>query len=502
MLSIAGKILARILLNRLVPSIAEDVLPESQCGFRTNRGTTDMVFVLRQIQEKCREQNKGLYISFVDLTKAFDTVNREGLWKILKRLGCPPKFLKLIVQLHEDQRGQVRHSNDLSQPFPISNGVKQGCVLAPTLFTIFFSMMLQQANADLDDNDGVYIRYRMDGSLFNLRRLKAHTKTLEHLFRELLFADDAALIAHSEAALQRQTECFAETAKLFGLQVSLTKTEVLFQPAPKEAFHQPHIRIEDTELKSVQQFKYLGCLISSDGKIDKDIENRLAKASCAFGRLQKRAWKNKHLKNATKISVYKAVVLTTLLYGSESWVFYQHHLRLLERFHQRCLRTILNIKWFDLVPNTAVLEKANTCCIEALLLKTQLRWAGHVTRMQDYRLPKIALYGELSSGHREVGAPTKRYKDLLKNSLRTCNINHHQLAEAASDRVIWRQTIHHATSSFDKERTSRLVEKRRKRKDRVAVIHQNTFRCTRCDRECLSQIGLYSHQRACINHNP
>ena len=146
MLSIAGKILARILLNRLVPSIAEDVLPESQCGFRTNRGTTDMVFVLRQIQEKCREQNKGLYISFVDLTKAFDTVNREGLWKILKRLGCPPKFLKLIVQLHEDQRGQVRHSNDLSQSFPISNGVKQGCVLAPTLFTIFFSMMLQQAN--------------------------------------------------------------------------------------------------------------------------------------------------------------------------------------------------------------------------------------------------------------------------------------------------------------------------------------------------------------------
>ena len=140
----------------------------------------------------------------------------------------------------------------------------------------------------------------MDGSLFNLRRLKAHTKTLEHLFRELLFADDAALIAHSEAALQRQTECFAETAKLFGLQVSLTKTEVLFQPAPKEAFHQPHIRIEDTELKSVQQFKYLGCLISSDGKIDKDIENRLAKASCAFGRLQKRAWKNKHLKKRNK----------------------------------------------------------------------------------------------------------------------------------------------------------------------------------------------------------
>nr|XP_054774768.1 uncharacterized protein LOC129282940 [Lytechinus pictus] len=77
LLSIAGKIFARVLLNRLVPVIAEDHFPETQCGFRANRGTTDMVFVLRQLQEKCREQNKGLYITFVDLTKAFDTVSRN-----------------------------------------------------------------------------------------------------------------------------------------------------------------------------------------------------------------------------------------------------------------------------------------------------------------------------------------------------------------------------------------------------------------------------------------
>ena len=80
LLSVAGKILARVLLNRLVPAVAEPHLPESQCGFRSNRGTTDMVFVLRQLQEKCREQNKGLYVTFVDLTKAFDTVSRKGLW--------------------------------------------------------------------------------------------------------------------------------------------------------------------------------------------------------------------------------------------------------------------------------------------------------------------------------------------------------------------------------------------------------------------------------------
>jgi len=220
LLSIAGKILARVLLNKLVPAVADH-----------HRGTTDMVFVLRQLQEKCREQNKGLYVTFVDLTKAFDTVSRKGLWQILERLGCPPKFLSMVMQLHEDQRGQVRNSNDLSEPFPILNGVKQGCVLAPTLFTIFFSMMLQRATADLGDEDGIYIRYRTDGSLFKLRRLQAHTKTKEQLIRELLFADGSVLAAHSETALQRVTSCFAEASQLFGLEVSLKKTEILHQPA-------------------------------------------------------------------------------------------------------------------------------------------------------------------------------------------------------------------------------------------------------------------------------
>ena len=79
LLSIAGKVLARIMLNKLIPTIAEENAPENQCGFRANRGTTDMVFVLRQIQEKCREQNMGLFVAFIHLTRAFDTVSREGL---------------------------------------------------------------------------------------------------------------------------------------------------------------------------------------------------------------------------------------------------------------------------------------------------------------------------------------------------------------------------------------------------------------------------------------
>ena len=90
LLSIAGKILARVLLNWLNEHLKRSgLLPESQCGFRKNRGTIDMIFTARQLQEKCQEQNVDLYMTFVDLTKAFDTVSREGLWKIMAKFGCP-----------------------------------------------------------------------------------------------------------------------------------------------------------------------------------------------------------------------------------------------------------------------------------------------------------------------------------------------------------------------------------------------------------------------------
>ena len=132
-----------------------------------------------------------------------------GLWLFLKRLGCPIFFLQMVNQLHEKQHGQIRLNGDLLKLFPITIGVKQGCVLAPILFSILFSMVLKQATEDLDDEDGVYVRYRVDGSLFNLRRLQAHTKTQERLIREILFVNDAVLVSHTEQALQRITFRFA-----------------------------------------------------------------------------------------------------------------------------------------------------------------------------------------------------------------------------------------------------------------------------------------------------
>ena len=106
LLSIVGKVFARVVLKRL-QVLAEQVYPESQCGFRANRSTIDMIFSLKQLQEKCREQRQPLFVAFIDLTKAFDLVSRDGLFKILPKIGCPPKLLSITRSFHEYMKGAV-----------------------------------------------------------------------------------------------------------------------------------------------------------------------------------------------------------------------------------------------------------------------------------------------------------------------------------------------------------------------------------------------------------
>ena len=167
LLSVAGKILAKVLLNRLQP-LSESIIPETQCGFRPGRGTTDMIFSARQVQVKCREPGRDLCLASIALTKAFDSVNREALWACLARLGCPPKFVSITRQLHEGMKGCVLYDGDQSGPFNFNTGVKQGCVIAPTLFSLFLAAFISLAAVD----QGVGIIYRTDGELFNMRRQK------------------------------------------------------------------------------------------------------------------------------------------------------------------------------------------------------------------------------------------------------------------------------------------------------------------------------------------
>ncbi|CAI9595433.1 unnamed protein product [Staurois parvus] len=145
----------------------------------------------------------------MDLTKAFDTDSREGLWRIMSKFGCPDRFILMVSQFHNSMMACVLEDGEASEAFPVTNGIKQGCVLAPPLFSI---------------------------------------KVKETVLRDLLFADDCALNAVSEQEMQASVDKFAAACDNFGV---LINTKVMHQPAPKAQHQEPTITVKGQKLQAV-----------------------------------------------------------------------------------------------------------------------------------------------------------------------------------------------------------------------------------------------------------
>ena len=294
----------------------------------------------------------------------------------------------------------------------------------------------------------------------------------------MLFADDAALTAHTEEELQRLITRFSEACSEFGLTISLNKTNIMGQ----DVSDTPHITIGDHALEVVDNFTYLGSCISSNLSLDSELNVRIGKASTAMARLAARVWDNSLLTINTK--VYQACVLSTLLYGSETWTLYSRQERRLNAFHMRCLRRLLTITWQDRITNAEVLSRAGMPSMYAMLTQRRLRWLGHVCRMDDGRIPKDILYGEFATGTRPTGRPTLRYKETT-----------------TADRMLWRSTVKAGVKQAEVKRVNQW-EKRTRRRQRlqsapVPPVNTNDLTCTKCKRVCGSRIGLISHSRRC-----
>ena len=135
----------------------------------------------------------------------------------MEKFGCPRKSTALVRQLHDGMRATVLDSGDTSDSFPFTNGVKQGCVIAPILFSMVFAVMLHDASQD--NEDGFQLKYRTDGGVFNPRRLKAKTKAKVATLRELLFAYDCSLNNNTEAEMQQCVNHFSRACDNFGFAI-------------------------------------------------------------------------------------------------------------------------------------------------------------------------------------------------------------------------------------------------------------------------------------------
>ena len=475
LLSVAGKIFAKLLLNRINDTV-EKILPEAQCGFRKSRSTADMIFAARQIQEKCLEKDKDLYMVFIDLTKAYDTVSRDLLWQLLKRYGIPDKIINILESFHSGMEGKVSRQGEILEPFKINNGLRQGCVLAPVLFNIFFTAVFAAAFQEL--GEGIPIRYKLNDRIFDSRNLQSKTAVFKTFIRELLYADDCALIAHSQQELQDMLSRFSSAVSKFGLTISLKKTEVVFQRSSKSRnTPDPEIKIGDTTLAIKEDFVYLGNSLANDTTLDTEITRRIQKASKAFGMLWTRLWSSEDISTGTKIAVYRAVVLSTLLYGCQSWNIYRPQLKRLESFHHKSLRSILHIHWSEHVPTTEVLKKAGLPYIETLLAHSRLKWLGHVRRMDDSRIPKQLLFGDLELGKRKQHKPRQRWKDVLRRDFKDLqkvgidvNTKNWYGKCGPDSRSSWREIVYRGRDRLQEFLTKKQIEKRRMKKNNLTRI--------------------------------
>ena len=177
--------------------------------------------------------------------------------------------------------------------------MKHGCVLAPTLFSMVFAAILQDASQD--NVDDIQLKYRTAGGVFNLGRPKAKTKVKVVTLEELLFADDCAHYSSTEAEMQQCVNNLSIACDNFRFTISTKKIEVMHKPAPRKMYHEPYIFVNDEPLKATDSFTYLGSTVSREANIDVEVNNRLSKANSEFGRLRKKVWDIREISPETKL---------------------------------------------------------------------------------------------------------------------------------------------------------------------------------------------------------
>ena len=180
--------------------------PDVQAGFRKSRGTRDQIANICWIIKKAKEFQKNIYFCFIDYAKAFDCVDHNKLWKILKEMGVPDHLICLLRNLYAGQEATVRTGHGTTDWFQIRKGVHQGCILSPCLFNLYAENIMR--NAGLDEAQA---RIKIAGT--NISNLR--------------YADDIILMAESEEELKSLLMKVKEESENFGLKLNIQKTKIM-----------------------------------------------------------------------------------------------------------------------------------------------------------------------------------------------------------------------------------------------------------------------------------
>jgi hypothetical protein len=375
----------------------------------TDKGTRNAIFILRMLGERAIEMQQDLYLCFIDYQKAFDNVKHDELFEVLEEVDLDGKDIRLLRNLYWKQKATIKIDGELSKWIIIKKGTRQGCVISPDLYNLYSERIMKK----LEGLEG----FRVGGVNIN----------------NLRYADDTTLLANSSDKLQILLDKVVEESEKRGLKVNETKTFCMVISC-KKSTPECNIFIHGRKIKQVEQFSFLGSLMTSDGKCDLEIKRRIGIAKTAFQNM-KSVLLSKRISVQSRLRILKCYIWSTLMYGCETWTISKGSQEKIEAAEMWFLRRMLRISWTDKITNEEVMFRAG---VDRQLMRSirrrQLEFFGHV--MRKGALEQLVVTGKIE-GRRSRGRPRTKFLDSISRTLKS-DFNPTEIIHLTTDRLRWR----------------------------------------------------------------
>ena len=425
LISHPSKVMLKIIINRLQPQ-AEEIMAEEQAGLRTGRSTTEQLFNLRILGEKYLQHQQNLYHVFIDFKKAFDRVWHEALWATMRKYNINVSIIRAIKNLYDKAQSAVLFNGSTGEWFRTTVGVRQRCLLSPTLFNIILERIMCEA---LDDYEGCF---SIEGRLITNFR----------------FANDIVVNAEVEEEAGVLVDRLDTTTTRYKKEIGSDETKVMTN---NPNGFQREIKIKGQRLEEMENFKYLGAIISNEGS-KPEILSRIAQTTATLSRL-KIIWRDRNISLASKVKLMRTLILSIFLYVCESWTLTTEIERRIKAVEMRCYSRLLNIFYKNHVTIEEVRNRIQNAPgvqddLLTMVKKRKLRWCGHISRSSG--MAKTILQATVKWARRR-GRQKKRWEDNIKE---WTGMGFGDSLRAAEDREGWNGIV--ATSSVVPRRPPRL----------------------------------------------
>ena len=467
--STLSKIGINIILKRL-STFYEGQLKRTQFGFRSGMGCNDAVYIVKQLQEIASASQSSLFACFIDLTAAFDHINRNLLFKtVRKRLADSHHVttnIDLIQNLYQSTFSYIQNSDPNTDSFPITSGTRQGGIEGPPLYNFYsdFAIRVHDHRADQVGIPGLSIPYVIPNEATNRdQKSRAPTSGICN-DSDAGYADDLGVFSWTREDLQNSIKILNEVFTEFGLEINLDKTKTMVFTPITDDYPEAIIDINGVDIENCSSFKYLGVTIEADKLSigNSEVESRVNSAFSAFAE-HKRLLTNKRISLQTRVLFLNALCRSRLTYGCHAWRPTNAELSKISSTYRYMLRSLLfngysrvnppppesnndttsslsdgevevedeERDWRYVVNNEALHEITRTCSIEEFYEMQQRNWIAHVIRRENDNICKILTFYDIK--RKKLG---RKSLSILERALAASGMTRSQFLKACFTRKL------------------------------------------------------------------